>query len=935
MAGRADELVRRRRTPRWESLLQVVAAASILVLAAFVSMQSGTAFLDGVARGYVFLALFHLGLVLALVLIIEGSRSRLAGFAELAACSLVGTLLLSLNMWSLYLGSTGLGRPTLAAVDEGRWGWIRSAMGFRRTSQEFVPHTGSIVWSLCGVFLVAVLVASPWIVHHRALQRVVVFFAALTPVGALVVLPGFEPLALHLERGVSAPGSLAGYAGVVGVAVWVGVGLRIASGIEWIRVCTIPARSLAAWISTRWLVSLLVAKVGFVCAGVAGILPWWLGGNLEAFDVIRSTPAGSWAMLVGLALLAGQWLVGSEPGISSEDRVAGFSLLAASPILLAEGLAALCTLALMLVVGLGPTMSQSRVLSIVVVSIAFALIWAVLVRRRANDPFPRLRMALAVIAGLTAVLVVSALWPASVIAPTSADPLDGFAQRALLRVADTGLALVVTIGVGLVLAAVARLIDRVVMKPKSDGAPAAARMTRPSLVVTPIVVWSTGIGLLVLLEVLRSGHGLEVGVGLLARRGTIPDPVAVDLAATLTWVFVFLRRPTGRLRVAAITIGVALSVLAFAPYFVADILRVEWISAVVLVVPIAAAVLEARRSRRLDSTSWVLGAALLALLLLAFARTAGARLPLLLTAPFVAPIDHAVGPAAHFRSLLLVPLCFAIGAARRSDQSLDAGVSSSSSGDELNTVLLQTSYLAGNTDDITGPLRRSLETMSQREVEALAHGLAVFQIGLCVSGCSVPAALIVRPRPRWRLWVELLVRSASSRFERRPGREQWLGKHLADLVLAAVLKRRPECWNCNAVIEQTLLQWVWSCRDPTVWLFVWAVGDCCRDLDPDDSAMGDPEVVDRSSNLIRRLHWLVPELDLLELHERLNWAPELVVARKSMVHRAAALTERISAPNAARAVGALSLAIVASTLGRRRRTPRRRYVRHRPPAKRY
>ena len=162
----------------------------------------------------------------------------------------------------------------------------------------------------------------------------------------------------------------------------------------------------------------------------------------------------------------------------------------------------------------------------------------------------------------------------------------------------------------------------------------------------------------------------------------------------------------------------------------------------------------------------------------------------------------------------------------------------------------------------------------------LFRSLAVFQIGLCVSGCSVPAALIVRPRPRWRLWVELLVRSASSRFERRPGREQWLGKHLADLVLAAVLKRRPGCWNCNAVIEQTLLQWVWSCRDPTVWLFVWAVGDCCRDLDPDDSAMGDPEGLDRSGNLSRRLHRLVPERALLPLHGRRNLPPEPVVPRQ-------------------------------------------------------
>ena len=263
------------------------------------------------------------GIACGAILVIEASRSFFGRTAGIVVCALLALMFAVLNGWTLYLASTGTAFPVTSDF---------AAQLIRQTH----PAQPSMALAALGVLSCGVLVISPWSRYRSVAQPAAVIAAVVFPVVSMTLIPGFRTHGGSFIMGQGAIFGPAYYAGGIFLVLGALAGLlagpvRLASSIEWVKAVVRPTSRAAQWMSRRhWRTAALLAVQGaWLTAGYAGVLPHSLGGNLDAWQVMHTTPVSRWVVAAVLVVAALLWARGYVGRLQVEDAVSGEYLLTA------------------------------------------------------------------------------------------------------------------------------------------------------------------------------------------------------------------------------------------------------------------------------------------------------------------------------------------------------------------------------------------------------------------------------------------------------------------------------------------------------------------------------------------------------------------------------------------------------------------------------
>ena len=667
------------------------------------------------------------GIACGAILVIEASRSFFGRTAGIVVCALLALMFAVLNGWTLYLASTGTAFPVTSDF---------AAQLIRQTH----PAQPSMALAALGVLSCGVLVISPWSRYRSVAQPAAVIAAVVFPVVSMTLIPGFRTHGGSFIMGQGAIFGPAYYAGGIFLVLGALAGLlagpvRLASSIEWVKAVVRPTSRAAQWMSRRhWRTAALLAVQGaWLTAGYAGVLPHSLGGNLDAWQVMHTTPVSRWVVAAVLVVAALLWARGYVGRLQVEDAVSGEYLLTAV-LYLAD--LALAMIIIAEVGGFSFTAGGPAILGpLLTVGVAISLLGVVLrprstTRRRHTIPRITTHLVTAATLGLCAGLV----WPRARHYPTNIDPFQQFRINLLGSYNNSALALAAT---GLFSAFLAGGLW-LVIKALRPASPAVEIDESDYLVVIePFAIWILVTTLLelspALLELSRFRHHLLYLPTI--SKASIPDPVVLDAVLTAVAAIALL---TGALRNVGAAYGqffhvllLAMPVLAFVPSLIPAYVRTGRLAIVVLVAPLAwQATVGARDLNRelgrLSRICWFAGVTTLTVPLLAYGALVGQkRLDLTTLLSDTGDVTAGAGPTTHLRLLLLAPLLLSLAAANGKDEDEKIRTAPRSWLEDLTVVRLFNRVPGGGLQEAYEPLLSpKLTELTHSELCAYAAGIA-------------------------------------------------------------------------------------------------------------------------------------------------------------------------------------------------------------------
>lgn len=578
------------------------------------------------------------GLLCGCVLVLHASRDWLLGIPGVAVSLFVTVILGGFAGLTLYAASRA-GGPLF----------------YPSTSSALLHISAGL--ALAGLLAAFLLVAMPWSPRRKMAAPLLVAIAVVTAGVVLWVLPsarssvgdtgtlpilGIDPLLV-----VS---SLAGLFAIP---------LAIAGSIEWVSECVrigshIACTSPLAKRSRLGRAGLVVAEAVWLGFGVADRLPPWLGGHLAAWALVRDAHPDAWLVVIVLTGLASLFVASVRRPPDLEEATSASYV--PSALLYYPSLAGGIFLFYQAVRVVAGAVIPAALPAIIVGFGAYALGVTVLwmPRRRHSLSIPLLATG----TGCLAIIAGALLWPVRVIPVLTAVPLARL-EYALGRALDSATAVAAAAGLAGVVCVGAWLAWLVFARYNSltdlDGTP--ARATGYEAVVLPLGCW---------LLVLAGASALRMTNGAVASAFTppvIPDPALFAVAAFPVAAFAAVHPRSQALGEIAVTVLLALPVLAFLPFALPAALGPGGSLAVLAVAaPVAWAVISgASRFRQQPGGErrlcWLVGTTALSVPLLAYLAVAtGQRVVVSSLLADTGQGNATVGLGPHLRLVLLLPL---------------------------------------------------------------------------------------------------------------------------------------------------------------------------------------------------------------------------------------------------------------------------------------
>jgi len=648
------------------------------------------------------------GMACGAILVIESSRSFFGRTAGIVVCALLALMFAALNGWTLYLASTGIAFPVTSAFAAGTAPAFPVTPGFAGLLiHQTHPALASMALAALGVLACGVLVISPWSRHRSVVQPAAVIAAVVFPLVSMMLIPGFRTHGgSFIMNGSGAMFGPAYYAGGIFLVLGALAGLlagpvRLASSIEWVKAVVRPASRAAQWMSRRrWrTVALLAVQGAWLTAGYAGVLPHSLGGNLDAWQVMHTTPVSRWVVAAVLVVAALLWARGYVDRLQAEDAAAAEYLLTPVLYLADLGLA----MFIMLEFGVFSFVGGGR--AILVMGVAISLLGVVLGRlstTRRQHTIPRITAYLVTAAALG--VCAGLVWPRARHYLTNIDLFQAFHINLLSSIDNSALALAVT---GLLSAFLAWRLWLFIKALRPESPAVGIDESDYLAVVEPFAIWMLVTALLelfpALLEISRSRPQSPYLPTMSLYLPTIsnvsiPDPVVLDAVLVAVAAVAFL---TGALRNLGAAYGqffhvllLATPVLAFVPFLIPAQVRTGRLVIVALVAPLAwQATVGARdlnrEPGRLGRICWFAGITTLTVPLLAYSALVGHKsLDITALLSDTGGVTGGVGPTTHLRLLLLAPLLLSLAVANGKDEEKEFRTAPRSRLEDLTVVRL-------------------------------------------------------------------------------------------------------------------------------------------------------------------------------------------------------------------------------------------------------
>jgi hypothetical protein len=663
-----------------------------------------------------------LGLSSGTVLLVDGTRRHLLGLPGVFVCGFIGVLLAAFAGITLFLSSTGSQRP-------------------QPPSEVGVFHANHLatVLALLGFEAAMLLVVSPWSPQRRRVQPWLIVGAVLLPAAAILVLRnhvGSQPSSSR--NGLNAILFLGPIAGLLAGP------LQAASAIEWVSFNVRSGRYLGARLgrSDRSLLVFFGLEATWLGLGISRTLPAALGRHWLAWSLLRVS-VGAWAEAIALTVL-GIWFLHRYCGrVELDEATSGAYVPGVALSDLSLG-AALVVFLIAARFALYATLPRGSVP--ILIGFAAFVAGVGFVVGGPRGPLSSTWRWIAAIVLFAGVTLAGLQWPTA-----TRGVLGGSFHREFYfavvgkAISSTGfiaggITLYALIGIGL-------WIGYRVLTRRTRAANARDQSDEDWLPVLliPLTCW---FGLLAVAAAARLGAaplGLRTDAFV---PPLLPDPVvfAVTGLAVIAPILL-LRRREDAFRRGLLGLAVALPVLAFAPFVVPASFQPGGrlvIFALALPLLYALIIRASEFTQRPDSwrrLSWLAGTTAISLPLLAYTNLLGPHhgaLTAVLSDTGATRSD--LGPMAHLRAVLLLPLLVGLAAANRRPEDVPRRARTSRVRDFEASVLLQSVDDGDLNEFFLNGLREHLSAVPGAEIRTCAAKMA---------GRLASQELLVMPL-RWR-----------------------------------------------------------------------------------------------------------------------------------------------------------------------------------------